>query len=109
LKIYYYPIGSETLTPVTSENIEKKGHLCEIASVKDIRVIKKVLDSTTRPAPQKFTDLAVRVKLVEIGDQGDKLLALVENDGIVRYAGEDGVISPQGMNTLKKVIEAQFK
>jgi hypothetical protein len=106
LRVYYVPIGMETLVGVTSASIETQGSRCEINSVKDLCAIKKVLDSATRPAPQKFTDMAVRLKLLEISDKGDKLLALVENDGVVRYpAGEDAVIAPKGMNTLKNVLE----
>lgn len=110
LRVYYVPIGAETLTAVTSANIEHRGARFEIQSAKDICAIMKVLDAATRPAPQKFTDMAVRVKLLEVTDKGDKLLALIENDGLVMFpAGEDGVIPSRGMNTLKKVIEAQFK
>ena len=109
LRAYYVPIGMETLVGITSASIETQGSRCEIISVKDICAVRKVLDSATRPAPQKFTDLAVRVKLMEITDKGDKLLALVENDGLVRYAaGEDAVIAPKGMNVLKNVIEGRF-
>lgn len=110
LRVYYYPIGAETLTSINGSNIEEKGSRCDIISLADVRAIKKVLDSATRPAPQKFTDLAVRVKVLEIGEKGETLLALVENDGLVKFpAGEDAMISQKGMNTLKKVIEAQFK
>jgi hypothetical protein len=48
------------------------------------------------------------VKLIEASDTGDKLLALVENDGVVRFAtGKEGMISARSMETLKKVIDPQ--
>jgi hypothetical protein len=107
MKVYYFPIGAETLTPVTSANIEERGRHCEISSAKDIYAIKNVLDSA-KPSSQNFSDRAVRVKLIEASDTGDKLLALVENDGAVRFAtGKEGMISSKGMETLKKVIDPQ--
>lgn len=109
LKVYYVPIGAETLTPVTSANIEMRGRHCEIRSTKDIYAISNVLDST-KSRSQEFSDKTVRVKLIEASDTGDKLLALVENHGEVRFAtGKEGIISPRGMATIKKVIEAQCR
>ena len=91
----------------TSANIEERGRHCEISSAKDIYAIKNVLDSA-KPSSQSFSDRAVRVKLIEASDTGDKLLALVENDGVVRFAtGKEGMISAKSMETLKKVIDPQ--
>jgi hypothetical protein len=42
MTIYYFPIGAETLTPVTSTNIQERGRRCEIHSVGDIGKIKNV-------------------------------------------------------------------
>ena len=107
MKVYYFPIGAQTLTPVTSANIEERGRHCEISSAKDIYAIKNVLDSA-KPSSRSFSDRAVRVKLIEASDTGDKLLALVENDGVVRFAtGKEGMISARSMETLKKVIDPQ--
>ena len=107
MKVYYFPIGAQTLTPVTSANIEERGRHCEISSAKDIYAIKNVLDSA-KSSSQNFSDRAVRVKLIEASDTGDKLLALVENDGVVRFAtGKEGMISSKSMETLKKVIDPQ--
>jgi hypothetical protein len=91
----------------TSANIEERGRHCEISSAKDIYAIKNVLDSA-KPSSRSFSDRAVRVKLIEASDTGDKLLALVENDGVVRFAtGKEGMISARSMETLKKVIDPQ--
>jgi hypothetical protein len=107
-KVFYFPIGAETLTPVTSSNIEQRGRFCEIRSTKNIYTIKNALDSAVSPLSQKFSDLTVRVKLIEATDMGDKLLAAVENDGEVRFAtGKEAIISPRGMKAIKKVIETQ--
>ena len=107
MKVYYFPIGAQTLTPVTSANIEERGRHCEISSAKDIYAIKNVLDSA-KPSSQNFSDRTVRVKLIEASDTGDKLLALVENDGAVRFAtGKEGMISSKSMETLKKIIDPQ--
>jgi hypothetical protein len=108
MKVNYVPIGVETLTPVTSANIEARGRYCEIRSDREIFAIKKVLNSAVRSSSQEFTDLVLRVKLIEVFDTGNTLLTLVENDGRVRFAnGEGGLISSRNMDTLKKVIETQ--
>ncbi len=108
-RFFYIPIGAETLTPVTSENIEQRGHRCDIRSTKDMHTIRKVLDSATSPTSfQKFTNLTVRVKLLEISATGGKLIAVVENDGMVRFAsGKERFISIEEMKSLKRVIEEQ--
>lgn len=108
MTVYYFPIGEETLTPVTPANIEERGQRCEIHTTKDISKIKNVLSSAVRPSSHKFSDLAVRVKLVEASDAGDRLFAIVDHEGEVRFSdGTEGMLSPRSMKTLKKLIEAQ--
>jgi hypothetical protein len=108
MTIYYFPLGAETLTPITSTNIQERGRRCEIHSTEDIGKIKKVLRGATKPASQKFSDRSVRVKLLEPSSVGDGLLAVVENEGEVRFSnGVEGAISRKGLETMKKIIEAQ--
>ena len=109
MTIYYFPIGAETLTPITSVNITERGRHCELVSVHEISAIKNVLENAVRPSTsQKFSNLAVRVKLSEGSEPSDRLMALVENNGSVRFGnGTEGVISPIGMETMKKVIETR--
>jgi hypothetical protein len=110
IKIYYVPIGAETLTPVTSANIQERGRYCEIHSAKDTEMIKSVLRGATKPSSQKFSDLAVRVKLIETSSAGDTLIAIVENEGGVRFAdGSEGTISHSGMKAIKNIINAQCR
>lgn len=110
MKIYYVPIGAETLVPITSGDIQKKGHYCEMRTAKDIDTIHKVLKGAAKPSSQKFSDRAVRVKLIEASAAGDQLLAIIENEGEVRFAdGSEGTISPRGMVTIKKIIESQCR
>lgn len=110
MTIYYFPIGAETLTPITSANIQERGRHCDIRSGEDIDKIKKVLHDAAKPASQKFSDSAVRVKLLEASSEGDRLLAIVENEGEVRFSdGTEGQISRRGLDTLKKVIESQCR
>src|ERR1035437_4713415 len=77
MAIYYVPIGVETLTPVTSTNIQDRGRHCEIRSTEDIDKIKNVLRDAAKPASQKFSDKRVRVKMLESSNSGDGLLAVV--------------------------------
>jgi hypothetical protein len=110
MTVYYFPIGAETLTPITSASIQERGRHCEIHSSEDIGKIKKVLHDAVTPASQKFLDSAVRVKLLEASSGGDRLLAIVENEGEVRFSdGTEAQISRRGLDTMKKVIESQCR
>jgi hypothetical protein len=110
MTIYYVPIGAETLTAVTSTNIQERGTRCEIHSAKDIDKIKSVLRGATKPPSQKFSDGRVRVKLLELSNASDGLLAVVDNEGEVRFPdGTEGLISRRGLETIKKIIEAQCR
>lgn len=111
LRIHYFPIGAETLTPVTTENIEKRGERCEISSPEDVARIKHILGSAvaaSRPE-EAFTDKAVRVKMLEGTGGGQALIAVVENEGTVRQAGTDNVLSPAALKELKRLIERRCK
>ena len=110
MTVYYLPIGAETLTPITSRSIQERGRHCEIISSEDIGKIKKVLRDAGKPASQKFSDSAVRVKLLEASSEGNRLLAIVENEGEVRFSDRtEGQISRRGLDTIKKVIESQCR
>jgi hypothetical protein len=111
MTIYYVPIGAETLTAVTSTNIQERGRRCEIHSAKDdIDKIKSVLRGATKPPTQKFSDGRVRVKLLEPSNASDGLLAVIEKEGEVRFSdGTEGLISRKGLETIKKIIEAQCR
>lgn len=110
MTVYYFSIGAETLTPITSATIQERGRHCEIGSGDAIGKIKKVLHDAAKSASQKFSDSAVRVKLLEASSEGDRLLAIVENEGEVRFSdGTEGQISRKGLDTLKKVIESQCR
>lgn len=110
MTVYYFPIGAETLTPITSASIQERGRHCEIRSGEDIGKIKKVLHDATKPASQKFSDKKVRVKIFEASSDSDRLLAIVENEGEVRFSdGTEGQISRRGLDILKKIIESQCK
>lgn len=110
MTVYYFPIGAETLTPITSASIQERGKHCEISGSADIGKIEKVLHDASKPASQKFSDSAVRVKLLGVSSEGQRLLAIIENEGEVRFAdGTEGQISRRGLDTLKKVIEGQCR
>lgn len=110
MTIYYVPFEVETLTPVTSANIQERGSRCQIHSTKDIDRVKSVLRGAVKPAPQKFSDERVRVKLLEPSDTSDVLLAVIEKEGEVRFSdGTEGQISRRGLDTIKKVIESQCR
>jgi hypothetical protein len=110
MTIYYVPFGIETLTPITSTNIQERGRRCEIQSAEDINKIKNVLRRATKPPSQKFSDKRVRVKLLEPSSEGDRSLAIVEKEGEVRFSdGTEGQISRRGLDTIKKVIESQCR
>ena len=110
MTIYYVPFGIETLTPITSMNIQERGRRCEIHRPKDIDKIKDLLRGATRPSSQKFSDRRVRVKLLDPSDTGHGFLAVVEKEGEVQFSdGSEGSISQKGLQILKKIIESRCK
>lgn len=112
LRIYYVPIGAQTLTAVTPENIEERGQQCVVSSQDDISAIKKVLSSGHSPASpaEVFTGTGVRAKLVEVTGKGSAMFAMVENEGFVKRAdGHDLVLAPKELETLKGLIESKCK
>lgn len=110
LTIYYVPIGIETLTPVTSANIEERGRRCEIRSILDIEKIKSELSAAAKSPSRKFSDMTVRVKIFETSAAGDGLLAVLENEGEVRFSdGTERSLSPGALKNMKKIIETKCK
>jgi hypothetical protein len=110
MTVYYFPIEAETLTPVTSANIQERGRRCEIHSAKDIDKIRDVLRAASSPVSQKFSDRRVRVKISETSNSGDGLSAVVEKEGEVRFSdGKEAVLSRKGLETIKKIIETECK
>jgi hypothetical protein len=110
MTVYYVPFGVETFTPVTSTNIQERGRRCEIHSAEGIEKIKGALRDATKPPSEKFSDERVRVKLLEQSNLGDGLLAVVENEGDVRFSdGTEGQISPSGLDSMNKVIERECR
>jgi hypothetical protein len=110
MTIYYVPFAVETLTPITSANIQERGKRCDVHSAEDIDKIKKVLRGATKPPVQKFSDGRVRLQLLEPSVAGDHVLAVVEKEGEVRFSdGTEGSISPKGLKTFKKIVEAQCR
>lgn len=110
MTVYYFPVGAETLIPITSASIQERGTHCEIRSGEDVRKIKKMLHDAVRPALQKFSDKKVRVKLLEASSEGDRLLATIENEGEVRFSdGREAQIPRGGLGVLKKVIESECR
>lgn len=110
MTIYYFPISAETLTPITSANIQERGKRCEVHSAKDIGKIRDVLRAASSPTSQNFSDKAVRVKILDTSSAGDGLSAVVEKEGEVRFSdGKEAQISQKGLETIKKIIETVCK
>lgn len=112
IQVYYFPIGAQTLTAVTSENIEKRGHEGVIDSQEEIDLIKKILSSANPPSVSSlgFTDQAVRVKLIEKTPQSANVIAIVEDEGFVKLAdGQGKVLAPKELAALKKLVESHCK
>jgi hypothetical protein len=106
MTIYYVPFAVETLTPITSANIQERGKRCDVASAEDIIRIKNVLRAAAKPAPQKFSDKRVRVKLLEPSAAGAQVLAVVEKEGEVLFPdGTEGQLSQKDLKTLGKIVE----
>jgi hypothetical protein len=110
MTVYYFPIEAETLTPVTSANIQERGKRCEIHSAKDIDKIRDALRAASSHGSQKFSDRRVRMKISETSNSIDGLPAVVEKEGEVRFSdGREAVLSHKGFETIKKIIETECK
>jgi hypothetical protein len=110
MTIYYFPIDAETLTPITSANIQERGKRCEIHSAKEIEKIRVVLRAASSPASQTFSDRRVRMKISETSNSGAGLSAVVEKEGEVRFSdGKEAVLSRKGLEIIKKIVETECK
>lgn len=110
MTIYYVPFDIETLTPITSTNIQERGRRCEIHNLKNIDKIKDIFLGATKPPTQKLSEGRARVKLLEPSDAREDLSAVVAKDGGVWFSdGSEGSISQKGVESLKNIIERQCK
>jgi hypothetical protein len=108
--VYYFPIEAETLTPVTSANIQERGRRCEINSAKDIDKIREILLAAPNPNSQKFSDERVRVKILGLSNAINGLSAVVEKEGDVRFSdGKEALISRKGLEVIKRIIATECK
>jgi hypothetical protein len=95
LTLHYFPVGAETLTAVTSENITKRSRPCVIESSEDAERITTLLDSGAPAQGNKFGDFAVRLRAdVERRDKS-KAIYFMDNDGNVKGA-------PAGLHRLSE-------
>ena len=110
LEIYYVGIGKETFNAVTTENIETVGHKCVVSNALVVSKLLTLLDSASPlGAGRSFANTNVRVKVVEDSKSGKRLLALVENDGVVRRGRSDSLLSSKALADLKTLIEAVYR
>jgi hypothetical protein len=108
MTIYYAPFAVETLTPITSANIQERGKRCDVHNAEDIDKIKKVLRSATKPSVQQFSDRRVRLQLLEPSGAGDHVIAVVDKEGGVRFSdASEGSLSSKDLETLKKLIKVR--
>jgi hypothetical protein len=111
LKVYYFPIDAETLTPVSSDDIEKLGGPFTISNSNVVSEVKKLFESAVAPtkAEHAFSNRKVRVKVLENTGRGDEVIAIVENEGVIRRGNTDRVLSEDAMKRLKEILEATCK
>jgi hypothetical protein len=80
---------------------------CFINGERDVAEMMRMLGSATAVGEHMFTDKRVRVKIVEVdGDAGERLVAIVENEGVVRRGGVVEMLSSGTLSDLKRLIEA---
>lgn len=112
LRIHYVPIGIETFTPVTSENIEQRGAVCIISKPSNVAEIKRIIVSAT-PATRDedmFTNMAVRVKIEETDRKvGEHWVAIVDNHGPVRIGVGNQRLSEHALGDLKMLIDERLR
>lgn len=110
MTIYYVPFAVETLTPITSANIQGRGKRCDVRSAEEIDKIKNLLSRATKSQAQRFSDRRVRLQLLEPSTSGDHVFADVEKEGEVRFSdGSEGTLSQKDLETLKKIVKSQCR
>jgi len=104
--IYYFPLDAETLTPVTTQNIESRGGRCFVRAENDVNRIKKIVASANRVKIQKhsFSDKRVRVKIVE-SKKGAETVISIESDGVVKQGDVIRMLSQEALGELKMLVE----
>lgn len=98
VKLYYVPIGAETYTPVTLEDIEKRGSYTELsASDKRYRRLMSIIGSASSGL---FDENAVRAKIVTDGDA-----IYIDNNGGLKLPVSTGKLSASELSAAKKVLD----
>lgn len=109
LTVHYFPIDAETLTPVTAENILRRGGECVVSNPEDARRLTALIASA-KPSDEPFLAKLVRVRVdSETGGGARTLVAVVDKGGNVdRAALGRGRLSPQEFASLKALVESCF-
>lgn len=107
LRVFYHPIGTATLTPVTMSNIEQRSQVCTISEPSDVADVRRLIRSgQPLPAdPDRRLDLAVRAKIVESNTTAQEWVATVGNHGQVRTPAGDTTLSEAELSRLKALLE----
>lgn len=105
LKLYYVPIGAQTLVPVMPSEMEQKGRFCAIDSARAVVKIERILARSLTSGPEAFVDPSTRVKVMD-GDRS--LIAYVDNYGGIRFAnGRVAKTKNDDLYGLKRLIESR--
>jgi hypothetical protein len=109
-RVHYFRIGVLTLEPLTTDDIYKRGLVCFFKTPHETDQIAKILASASTLPGHTFTDAIVRVKIVEMNDDASEhVVAIVENDGVMRCGGVDQILSTAALEDLRRLIETKCK
>jgi len=107
LKLHYFPIDAETLTPVTAESILRRGDVCTVSNPEDEERLTALIASAQSSNEPFFAKL-VRLRIDKETPGGPPVLvAIVDKQGnLERGALGRARLSPEGFVSLKSLVES---
>jgi hypothetical protein len=108
LRVYYYPLSVETLVDITAQNIMETGDIYDLTKRAQIAKLNAALSSATTLANEPaFSDRRVRIKVVERTSK--RVVALVDNEGVVWSCGPYRRLSPAAIASLRAFFENELE
>jgi hypothetical protein len=107
LRLFYLEFEAQTLSPVTSSNINRSSKTCVLETPEQGAALMKLLARGRQPANpfERFFDAAVRLKVVAANNE-ECVFALVEGSGVVRQGPVDQVLSEEAVHDLERWLVA---
>ena len=104
VKVYYFPIGAETYTPITMKDIEKRS-LSSIKINLNNKLLKFIKSIINKSNIGKFDNKIVRMKIIYPNGK----IIYIDNDGGVNDFSSNLKMDKQALYKIKNLIEKMMK